>query len=278
MAPCYNLTKYHGEYGTLYRIGDAEFMLLKGRSLETEQSIRTSFECEGDKIFRRELFHTSLAANFALESLYNPPLHAHTYEVMELLHNPLKETPMKAVVKIKAAGLTPRQMAVILEKFRGRKWVLDCNRTWTLDMFKRLGYTDEIWYVEDPVARFEDLSRFFQETGLHFGMDETLAEHSFKTLSQLQGLTHFIIKPSLFGSSLQIRPWIDFAKNHNIDVILSSSMEGKCGIDQIIALHQRLGLTTPLGIDTLKYANYENARFEPVLSVTETMVQSHCPY
>jgi O-succinylbenzoate synthase len=114
----------------------------------------------------------------------------------------------------------------IKEKVRGRASVrLDANRTWSLDQavtFAQFVGSDQIDYIEEPTADYQDQAAFFQMTGMPYAWDESLID---RTVHDAEGLAALVIKPACIGSLEKVDQLVTWAKNHDRQAVLSSVFE-----------------------------------------------------
>ncbi len=122
------------------------------------------------------------------------------------------------------------------EKFRLR---LDCNRAWTLEealFFARHFSPSDFEYLEEPIARYEDLVLFSKITQFPIALDESSLREEIPTLAAL------VIKPTVKGLPLPIS---------KVPIVLSSSYETSLGLLQIA--RQSLPTAPPIGLDTFRF-------------------------
>lgn len=233
----------------------AEIAPLKGRSLESLEEAKEAF-FQGDD--------TSPSTSFAVDSLYlqkeNLPFHNPSYS--DLLTGSeeemweLAEKSMNPFVKIKLASFSVKEAVSIIKRLKTRlqnkKLHLDFNQKWSLE--KAIAFSshfspEDFWYLEEPTTSFSELSIYSRETAFPIAVDESLYQNPLQDLLSLKNLKTAIIKPTLFGgveaiSSLQKK------LPKNVAIVLSSLLESKIGLLGIEKLHQKLALSTPLGLGT----------------------------
>jgi len=125
--------------------------------------------------------------------------------------------PGSTHLKLKSAESIPSYLG----KYRLR---LDCNRSWTLEQALRFAEKfdpKEFDYLEEPVANFEDLKKFSEQTAFPIAVDESFREGA--PYWELPSLVAVVIKPMLTGHI----PHLPYP------VVLSSSFETSLGILQI---------------------------------------------
>lgn len=125
---------------------------------------------------------------------------------------------------------------------------VDANRGWSLDeaLAFAAGAADAgIEYVEEPVARAEDLAAFRAAAGLRVAIDESLS------LSPPPAADVWIIKPTLRGGVAATLALANAARAAGVMPVISSAFEtgvGLCALFQLAALTHDAG--TPAGLGT----------------------------
>ena len=135
----------------------------------------------------------------------------------------------------------------------GVKLRLDANRCWsTADVrcFARRVDVERISYIEEPVPDVSSFSGLFQETGLHFALDESVQEIGF-VLRPEPGLAALVIKPTLVGGIRRIRQLINDASLAGIRIVFSSAFESQIGVNLIARLSAEFVPGEEPGLDTL---------------------------
>ncbi len=164
---------------------------------------------------------------------------------------PSKDLPYSVYTnKLKLKNLTIEE-AVILCKKQNFPLRIDLNRAWTLEKtveFCKHFKKEDFIYIEDPVANFTDLEKFYDQTGFPYAVDEYLALQPLEWISNLRGLTHLVIKPTLFGGIEQCREIVNCTKH--LTHIFSSAYETPLGLSRIAQISCALSFGEPVGIAT----------------------------
>lgn len=130
---------------------------------------------------------------------------------------------------------------------------IDCNRKLeteeALQFFKEFDY-DAFDYVEEPFKNPKDLHLFTHPLAVDESYPFDLTLEDLKNLPTLKAIVY---KPTIQGGELNCLPLIEFAKERNIQVVLSSSFESDIGLINIASMAHRLSLTAPIGIGTYHY-------------------------
>lgn len=146
------------------------------------------------------------------------------------------------------------------------KFRLDANRGLQLENMIRVFEPDDtgfIEYIEEPFEisstiknTFSNYKILFDKTGLKIALDETLLEiEDINILPDMDWLNALIIKPVAIGSINTLSKINDFAKKHDIKLVLSSVFESEIGIKYLYYLASGLKLEHDQGFDTFKYYN-----------------------
>ena len=143
----------------------------------------------------------------------------------------------------------------IKQRVQGRASLrLDANRIWSLDQavtFAHAVGTEQIEYIEEPTARYEDQVVFFQATGMPFAWDESLGDH---TLYEADGLAALVIKPACVGSLEKVDELVAWASTYDKEAVISSVFESS----QALAFYARYCLSRGIentchGLDTWRW-------------------------
>ncbi|RKF14317.1 o-succinylbenzoate synthase [Alginatibacterium sediminis] len=130
---------------------------------------------------------------------------------------------------------------------------LDANQNYSLeqalDLFEGID-SQAIDYCEEPLANPSQLPKFYQNTGIHFALDESTRQPDF-VFSALAGLRCLVLKPSLFGPITKLQHCIKHAASHQVSSVLSSSYESPLGILILRELARQLTPEQAPGLDTL---------------------------
>ncbi len=136
-------------------------------------------------------------------------------------------------------GLNPREEESLIRSLRSEfpdlNMRIDANQSWSVEeAIRQLNVLSlyHIEYCEQPVRAddIEGMRRVREETGVRIAADESLRNKSDATrLSESSAADVFILKPMLFGSFDDIRVTIELANSHNIDVVITTSLESIVG-------------------------------------------------
>lgn len=143
----------------------------------------------------------------------------------------------------------------IKQRVRARASVrLDANRTWTLDQavtFAKAVGSDQIDYIEEPTARYEDQLAFYQATSMPYAWDESLGDQS---LHDADGLAALVIKPACLGSLERVDQLVTWAQAHGKQAVISSVFESSLALAFYAAYCVARGLEdTCHGLDTWRW-------------------------
>ncbi len=129
---------------------------------------------------------------------------------------------------------------------------LDANRAWTfaqaLQFARHLApVVHRIEFIEEPTGNPSEFPRLWDETGLGFALDETLAQST--PWSVTPGLKALIVKPTRLGG----RDQIDALARHGIPLVLSATFESGIGLLRIAQLAKHYSPDTPAGLGTYRW-------------------------
>jgi len=160
-------------------------------------------------------------------------------------------------VKVGRESLTQdiERVQQIKQRVQGRASVrLDANRTWTLDQavtFAKAVGPDQIQYIEEPTARYDDQLTFYQATGLPYAWDESLGDQS---LHDADGLAALVIKPAFLGSLERVDELVTWARTHEKQAVISSVFESSLALAFYAGYCVARGLEdTCHGLDTWRW-------------------------
>ncbi|WP_252179189.1 o-succinylbenzoate synthase [Endozoicomonas sp. 4G] len=138
---------------------------------------------------------------------------------------------------------------------------LDANQRWSFDEavdFARQVPVSRISYIEEPTPCCEEFPRLFRETGVGYGLDETLQRPAFdRSLLKINGfraengLRAVVLKPTLVGGVSKCLSLADWARKKTIRVVFSSSFESALGVSLIEQLSLHCDPLESPGLDTL---------------------------
>lgn len=171
-----------------------------------------------------------------------------------LLHAKERQKEGYTHAKLKVANLSLQEAGDIIHTlkdiFRLR---IDVNKTWktkdTLNFFEQFP-ENSFDYIEEPLQNIEELKNFKHP----FALDETYKRDlHYEKLTHLPLLKALIYKPTVQGGLLNSLPILSWARQFQVDLVLSSSYESPVGLNNIKNIAQRLSLSTPVGIGTNHY-------------------------
>ncbi|MCP4456032.1 MAG: o-succinylbenzoate synthase [Planctomycetes bacterium] len=138
---------------------------------------------------------------------------------------------LKVKVGREALAMDIVRVQQIKQRVRGRACLrLDANRTWSLDeavTFARAVGTEQVAYIEEPTARYEDQVTFFQDTGMPYAWDESLGDHM---LHEADGLAALVIKPACVGSLEKVDELVTWAGTYDKEAVISSAFESSLAL------------------------------------------------
>lgn len=141
---------------------------------------------------------------------------------------------------------------------------LDSNRAWTLKQAVEFGKaipTRQIEYIEEPVRIpkasgqvGKRLNDFYQQTGIPIALDESLSEMPIDGFKPFEGLVAFVIKPGVVGGLEKTKAWVETARMHQLNPVLSCPFLSGLGVATIANLASQLKLNhLAMGLDTYKW-------------------------
>ena len=218
--------------------GVGEVAPLPGRSKETLEEALTALNDIKLRLFSKNLTSTT----------YPPSVLFGMEMAMLSLLSPLKEerlfsliyrTPTHKECKLKRSEITVDLCKRLIDEgFRIR---LDFQCKPDPEFLSHFTPNDFL-YIEDPVARTEDLRPFYERTGFSIALDELDAP------SDTPGVTHRIVKPSLYGGLSYCKTLHERYPNQTI--VYSSLNETAIGLHHIARIALETNPNQPIGIDT----------------------------
>ena len=133
---------------------------------------------------------------------------------------------------------------------------LDANRLFSLKaalaFWKRVDPA-RIEYIEEPLRDSTSLSEFYEQTGIPFALDETLAGHSPANFRPPAGCAAYILKPGVLGIE-KTWEWTRAATSLNIRCVISSAVESGLGLTTLAHLAAAIdGGRVPVGLSTYRW-------------------------
>lgn len=231
--------------GLIVRIGDGwgEIAPFPGRSHESlsqahEQLVRVLTTGHNEELFPSVRF--GLESALTTHRPWTAPLYAFLQGTSEeiLRQADIAERQGFKTVKVK----TPSKE--VLQALKGRfRLRIDCNNALSFD--EAVAYFDgeDFDYIEDPTFETDRLAEF----PYPFALDEK------PELKKYPNLYGFVLKPTILGGKKGCAPFVEFAKQNGLKVILSPAYESGLGLWQIGSLAAHFGITDPIGLDTHRY-------------------------
>jgi isochorismate synthase/2-succinyl-5-enolpyruvyl-6-hydroxy-3-cyclohexene-1-carboxylate synthase/2-succinyl-6-hydroxy-2,4-cyclohexadiene-1-carboxylate synthase/O-succinylbenzoate synthase len=114
----------------------------------------------------------------------------------------------------------------------------DANRKWTYLQaieFAKSVQSFDLEYVEEPLARPQDIPRFCDETGIRVALDETVDEDTIDDRDHLQecsssGVVAMVIKPGQIGGFERAAAIAEWALNHGRTPVISAAFESSISL------------------------------------------------
>lgn len=138
---------------------------------------------------------------------------------------------------------------------------LDANRRWSLEESVRFGkavFQYQIEYIEEPTKTIEELSYFYQQTGIPVAMDESLSELCESGSDWPFGIRAVILKPGLIGGIFKTMEIAIRAKDSQILPIISCAFQS--GFSHAVLAQLSAGLADTeiaMGLDTYRWFKYD---------------------
>jgi o-succinylbenzoate synthase len=161
-------------------------------------------------------------------------------------------------VKLKVGGGTVEEDAALAREVAGRLGEgvalrLDANRAWNLE--EAAGFLDLLGgisfeYLEEPLARSEELAKLVRWTGAPVALDESLVGLKPGALEKHTYARAVILKPTLLGLSSSLR-FAGQATRLGMTPVVSAAYEGGVGTAALVALAAAVG-DAPAGLDTYR--------------------------
>ncbi|MEM9941049.1 MAG: o-succinylbenzoate synthase [Planctomycetota bacterium] len=134
---------------------------------------------------------------------------------------------------------------------------LDANQAWELkDAIYFVNSTSDlnIEYIEEPLKDNSKLEELFDETAIHYALDESLVgTDSFEGWPNVSAL---ICKPTLIGGRTAIKKLASTGK----PIVFSSAFESGVGIARIVELAAEFAPDIPAGLDTIDWLDFTLCR------------------
>lgn len=149
---------------------------------------------------------------------------------------------------------------------------LDTNRNWKLSTALRfaaflqpLHQQGLLEYLEEPLQELQDISPFFQETGLPLALDESLQQLEATSLPW-DSISGLILKPMALGPKATFF-WVQMAQKYKKHITFSSVFESELGLRWLAFLAQSLAPNQAAGLDTWRaFASAESSPPLPIQS------------
>ena len=138
----------------------------------------------------------------------------------------------------------------------GVKIRLDANRSWSLAdalRFCKSVSKYNIDYIEEPVGKPEELTKFCEDSGMPVALDESLCRAEPKKLKLPRGVKALILKPCVLGGLERTAEFVMYAKAYGLIPVISSAFYSGltlCALAQFAAAY--LHPNVAVGLDTYK--------------------------
>lgn len=206
------------------------------------------------------------SVSFALESAlldilsplppFSPPVSALLMGSVEeiLQHAEARKNEGYKSAKLKVGRLSFNDAKIVIDAFKDTFLLrIDVNRAWEtkecLEFFSQYPL-DAFEYVEEPFKEIADLPLFTHPLAIDESFPQDLCLEELEALPMLKAV---IYKPMIQGGMAYCLPLQAWANVKKISFILSSGFETELGLSSILAMWQRLSLTTSVGIGTHHY-------------------------
>jgi o-succinylbenzoate synthase len=127
---------------------------------------------------------------------------------------------------------------------------LDANRRWALPQAVQFGKGVRslgIEYVEEPLRRPRECEAFFEQTGVPYALDETLAESP--RMESFPHVAALVVKPTLLGDQGSLQ----HIQSSGVPLVFSSCFESGLGVLSVARLAAAYAPSTPAGLDTSRW-------------------------
>jgi O-succinylbenzoate synthase len=134
---------------------------------------------------------------------------------------------------------------------------LDANQSWTLPEAIEFGKAIaeyEIEYIEEPIKKLSDFTRFYHETGNPTAMDESLLLGSIDDFEFIDGLKAIVLKPGMLGGIERAVKFCRKIESSSLYPVFSSAFESGValsGITQLISVFSKPDIAA--GLDTHRW-------------------------
>jgi o-succinylbenzoate synthase len=133
---------------------------------------------------------------------------------------------------------------------------LDANRAWSLEQavqFARGVEDSEVEYIEEPLTRVSDLTRYTEACHLPVALDETLLEYPLERWVGFPAVKAVVLKATLLGGLHRSQTLAFHARRLGILPVVSSTFESGVGILGLARLAALASAGTPAGLDTYRW-------------------------
>ncbi len=169
------------------------------------------------------------------------------------------------VVKVKLGRAEPlqeaKQLALLFSPYPWLKIRADVNQAWTLSQartfFSALSHDmlKQFDFFEEPCQTQAFSLLVAEQWGVKLAWDESLRAGLTKSgaidpnllSSHLKAL---VIKPTLDGSLSRLVRWAKIAKAHQLQLVISSSLESSFGLNELAKLARQFAPDVAAGLDT----------------------------
>ena len=182
---------------------------------------------------------------------------------LEHIHNPEDNFP---IIKVKVGFRNLfdelENLEYLTKNFGEKiKFRLDANEQF--DLPRAIRYCKEmerfnIDYIEQPLPKYnyEDLYELSLHTKIKIAVDESVTDiNSVHKIIDNQAAEIIIVKPMLTGSIRNIQNIFDLARDNNIRIIITSTLESNIGVTTCMHLASAFNVKEPCGLSTGKLYN-----------------------
>jgi len=149
------------------------------------------------------------------------------------------------------------RVKAISDILRGKALLrLDGNQAWELDdaiiFFKEVGM-DVVEYIEEPLAKIDDIPAFYNEALIPVAVDESLRDNELEKFRELDGIDIVVVKPMICGGIERSWRLIQEARERGMQVVVSSAFESGVGVSCLVHLAACTNHHVAAGLDTFRW-------------------------
>ncbi|MBW8192224.1 o-succinylbenzoate synthase [Neiella marina] len=138
------------------------------------------------------------------------------------------------------------------KQYPNTRWRLDCNQQWHLQDAQRFAAAVDlarIEFIEEPCQTLAE-TQALAALGVPVALDETLQSSIYQP-TFFAGLTALVCKPMLMGAVSRLQVLTEFARQHQLSVVISGSFESNIGYDYLTRLAAQFAPDVAPGLDTI---------------------------